>query len=442
MENLSVLANTVPRYKNGLFQLFSAIEKEFDQIYAENLELREKLEIISGEKNNENIGKEGVTTNKVQECVQQHFTKKPIQMGQKLKTALKVAQPGLFTGSLKSYENSRLRYVQCLKGHDDGIWDVCSHYISSKSINIIGSASADKTAILWYSEGGSSFGRYTGHNGSINSIRFNDNISSSEYITVLTASGDRTAHIWKSKINIGSKGPTSDEDDTHSDFHKIDTITNPSQIFEGHKNAVVSAVFFPSNDKILTASWDRTANIYDIENGVVVNSLSGHEEELNYCNIHPTKSLIVTASKDSTFRLWDMRETMKDVSVIMGHSDSVSSVLFTNDDKVISSGEDRTVKLWDLRAMRNVLTNIRLESPINKIAYNEKMKLIAIPMDNRIVKLYDMNESKLIQVPRINNKSHRRIVYSCTWISTGIQSNLFTCGFDKKIIGWKVLNDH
>lgn len=76
MENLSILANTVPRYKNGLFQLFSAIEKEFDQIYAENLELREKLEIIGGERNQENIGKEGVITNRVHEYIQPQIAKK------------------------------------------------------------------------------------------------------------------------------------------------------------------------------------------------------------------------------------------------------------------------------------------------------------------------------------------------------------------------------
>uniref|UniRef100_A0A0N4ZNB7 WD repeat-containing protein 37 n=1 Tax=Parastrongyloides trichosuri TaxID=131310 RepID=A0A0N4ZNB7_PARTI len=442
MENISILTNQVPRYKNNLYQLFAAIEKEFDQLYAENIELREKVELLSGEKIPD-LNRDGNINNKVQEYIQpQQVAKKTTQMSQKLKTAFKVAQPGLFSNSLKNYENSRVKYVQVLKGHDDGVWDVSSYHIPSISTNILGSASADKSAILWYAEGGNSFARYTGHNGSVNSIRFNENYSlNNDYITVLTSSGDKSAHIWKVRINSGIIKSVNDEyedDSYNNDGNKVENISVPMKILEGHKNAVVSAVFFPSGDKVLTASWDRIANIYDIETGNVINSLSGHEEELNYCNIHQTKSLIMTASKDSTFRLWDMRETIKNVSVIMGHSDSVTSVLFTNDDKVISAGEDRTIKLWDLRAMRNVLTSIRLESPINKISYNEKTKLIAIPMDNRIVKLYDVNESKIIQVPRINSKCHRRIVFSTTWLPSGLQNNLFTCGFDNKVIGWKI----
>uniref|UniRef100_A0A1I7WYQ8 WD repeat-containing protein 37 n=1 Tax=Heterorhabditis bacteriophora TaxID=37862 RepID=A0A1I7WYQ8_HETBA len=73
--------------------------------------------------------------------------------------------------------------------------------------------------------------------------------------------------------------------------------------------------------QLITASWDRTANIYDVERGEVLNILSGHEMELNHCSAHPSRKLVVTSSKDSTFRLWDFRETIQSVAVFQGHQE-------------------------------------------------------------------------------------------------------------------------
>uniref|UniRef100_A0AC35TMX8 WD_REPEATS_REGION domain-containing protein n=1 Tax=Rhabditophanes sp. KR3021 TaxID=114890 RepID=A0AC35TMX8_9BILA len=425
--------SSIPRYKSSLFNLFAAIEKEFDFLYTENIELREKLENISGDKSVSIKPSNYAVKHQIPPLF--NISKKgPSQMGQKLKTAFKVGQPGLFSNSLKDTDNNKVRYTQTIKGHEDGIWDCSSMYVPSLSVNIIGSASADRTSILWYSESGSPFAKYTGHAGSVNSINFKENNPNSEIITALTTSGDKTAHIWQAKI---AKASESDEGENNYD-NRVEHVVKPLIKLEGHSNTVVSAVWFPNNDQIITASWDRTANIYDVNTGVIVNSLSGHEEELNYCNVHKTHSLIITASKDSTFRLWDIRDTIRNVSVVMAHNDSVTSVTFTSDDKIISASEDKTVKIFDTRNLKHALHDLRLESPVNKISYCESAKIIAMPMDCRHIKLFDIAKRRTTQLPRINGKCHRRIVCSASWILTGLHTNLVTCGWDKKLIGWKV----
>ena len=65
------------------------------------------------------------------------------------------------------------------------------------SLPIIGTASADHTAIIWGMHSGRPLLQYTGHTGSVNSVRFHPNKE-----LVLTSSGDGTAHIWQCAVHL------------------------------------------------------------------------------------------------------------------------------------------------------------------------------------------------------------------------------------------------
>ena len=54
-------------------------------------------------------------------------------------------------------------------GHRDGIWEVS---VSRMRLPILGTASADHTAIIWGMHSGQALLQYTGHAGSVNSLRF------------------------------------------------------------------------------------------------------------------------------------------------------------------------------------------------------------------------------------------------------------------------------
>jgi len=73
--------------------------------------------------------------------------------------------------------------------------------------------------------------------------------------------------------------------------------------------------------QVVTASWDRTANLWDVGSQTLLHSLAGHDMELTGAACHPTQRLLVTSSKDSTFRLWDFRESIHSVSVFQVYSE-------------------------------------------------------------------------------------------------------------------------
>ncbi|CAG9535280.1 unnamed protein product [Cercopithifilaria johnstoni] len=437
-------------HKARLYQLFEYIEKEIDSLYEENCELQAKLNQLS-----ERLGETVTLSSEV--CspndpllARKEVGRKGNQMRQKLKTALRVP-PGRLVQSLKVVSDSsrRCRYIRSFMGHRDGIWHVTASHGTQP---ILASASADQTCLLWSLDGGSCLAQYTGHVGSVNGVAFGPSTIDSPEIMLATASGDRTAHIWKTVIPGNTQLPamSSEDDDLtekeqmnggndmqgNGEVHALSIVRQPLRRLTGHSNAVMAVEWFSGVEQLITASWDRTANIYDAERGEIVNTLSGHDDELNYCNAHPSQKLIVTASRDSTFRLWDFRESIQSVAVFQGHNDSVTSVVFSPGDKLVSGSDDRSFKVWDLRNMRSAIVTVRLDSAVNRLSISSR-SVVAIPQDNRNIRLYDLNTVRLTRLPRASGQSHRRIVCCAAWVDDHPNYDLFTCGFDKQVIAWR-----
>ncbi|XP_073486000.1 WD repeat-containing protein 37 isoform X1 [Aquarana catesbeiana] len=459
--------------RNTLMDLFGQIEREFENLYIENLELRREIDTL-----NERLAVEGQTIDGAELNKGQMKTKashSTSQLSQKLKTTYKASTSKrlhyfsdkahrrisrgrsweLWGGDswiVSSFKTTTSRAIcQLVKeyvGHRDGLWDVG---VTRTQPVVLGTASADHTALLWSIETGKCLTKYVGHAGSVNSIKFHptDQIA-------LTASGDQTAHIWRYVVQLPTPQPTADtsqisgeEEVEFSDKDELDqdgdissdcpTVRVPITSLKSHQGVVIAADWLVGGKQAVTASWDRTANLYDVETSELVHSLTGHDQELTHCCTHPTQRLVVTSSRDTTFRLWDFRDpSIHSVNVFQGHTDTVTSAVFTVGDNVVSGSDDRTVKVWDLKNMRSPIATIRTDSAVNRINVSVGQRIIALPHDNRQVRLFDMSGVRLARLPRSNRQGHRRMVCCTVWSEDHPTCNLFSCGFDRQAIGWNI----
>ncbi len=188
----------------------------------------------------------------------------------------------------------------------------------------------------------------------------------------------------------------------------------------------------------------RTANLYNVETGALLQTLAGHDRELTHVACHPTQRLVATCSMDSTFRLWDFRENIHSVSVFQGHTEAVMCACFSRSEQIVSGSDDRTVKVWDLRNMRAPTTSIQTSAAVNRLSISS-WGLIAIPQDNRHVVIHDLQSGqKLTRLPRDTSHTHHRMVTSVEWALEETDSkwksraNLFSAGFDRVAFGWSI----
>ena len=71
-----------------------------------------------------------------------------------------------------------------------------------------------------------------------------------------------------------------------------------------HQDAVVHVNFSPDGARILTASWDETAKLWDAASGKLIASFA-HQGIVYHAAFSPDGARILTASADKTAKLWD-----------------------------------------------------------------------------------------------------------------------------------------
>jgi len=112
---------------------------------------------------------------------------------------------------------------------------------------------------------------------------------------------------------------------------------------------VWSAAFSPDGTRIVTASLDRTAHVWDAATGKPLASPLEHQGQVRSAAFSPDGTRVVTASDDKTARVWDAA-TGKPLASPLEHQDKVVSAAFSPDGtRVVTASDDKTARVWDVR---------------------------------------------------------------------------------------------
>ena len=97
--------------------------------------------------------------------------------------------------------------------------------------------------------------------------------------------------------------------------------------------------------RILTASADKTAKLWDAASGKLIASFD-HQASVYYAAFSPDGARILTASADNTAKLWDAASGKLIAS--FAHQDTVRWGAFSPDGaRILTASWDKTAKLWD-----------------------------------------------------------------------------------------------
>lgn len=119
---------------------------------------------------------------------------------------------------------------------------------------------------------------------------------------------------------------------------------------QGHAGWVKAVAVTPNGDQAVSASFDRTLKLWNLDSGRDMLTLRGHSRDVLAVAVTPDGGRAISASGDETLKVWDL-ESGQELRTLEGHSGGVCALAITPDgQRVVSAAGDKTLKVWDLNS--------------------------------------------------------------------------------------------
>ncbi|KAG0353800.1 hypothetical protein BGZ54_002037 [Gamsiella multidivaricata] len=295
---------------------------------------------------------------------------------------------GFENGEMRLLDTAGWSTIRTLRGHTDRVECV----IFSKAGNRIVSGSKDSSIRVWSLQEETDSFALQGHTDEVTSVAFSPNelqlvsgskdmtarvwdLDSKSFIFVLTGHTDEVRAVaWSpdgQQIASGSMDETIRLWEASSGSHEMELSLGSRKAW--------SLLYIPGSQRLI-AGTDGDIIIWDLdtENDPII--LEGHNSDIRSLEISADSQWILSASDDRTANIWS-EETGEPVHTFSGHSKVALGAAFLNDREAISLGGDETgvksvtalsyspcgrwlatgdsggvVKIWDLMSGAEVCT--------------------------------------------------------------------------------------
>ncbi len=200
----------------------------------------------------------------------------------------------------------------------------------------------------------------------------------------------------------------------------------------GPADGVRSVAFSPEGRKVVTASRDGTARIWDLASGRQILSLNGHTDQVTAAAFSTDGRRVVTASDDNTARIWDPL-TGRPILLLSGHTHRVWSAAFSPDGRrVLTASRDKTARIWDAATGREIVVLAGHAAPVRSAAFSPDGRLVVTASDDKTARIWDARTGR--EIVRLNG--HASSLYAAMFSPDG--RHVVTASSDRTARIWDV----
>ncbi|KAF6136537.1 hypothetical protein GIB67_015993 [Kingdonia uniflora] len=264
------------------------------------------------------------------------------------------------SGATKLWSMPQVNKITPLKCHTERATDVAFSPVH----NHLATASADRTAVLWNTEG-SVLKKFSGHLDRLARVAFHP---SGKYLG--TTSFDKTWRLWD--IDTGSE----------------------LLLQEGHSRSVYGLCFHRDGSLAASCGLDALARVWDLRTGRSILALEGHVKPVYGISFSPNGYHLATGGEDNTCRIWDLRKKSS-LYTIPAHSKLISQVKFEPQEGyfLATASYDMTAKVWSARDFKPIKTLSGHEDKVTSLDISEDGQYIATVAHDRTIKLWSSRNS-------------------------------------------------
>lgn len=157
----------------------------------------------------------------------------------------------------------------------------------------------------------------------------------------------------------------------------------------GHTKALRTVTFSPDGSRLATVGFQRTAKLWDAQNGLELMDLSTRVGPVEDLAFSPDGTRAAIAGADGTVGVWSL-DPWKAILRLPRSKGRVTAILFSPiGHRLVTANESGAVQVWNVSTGNQIFSMTCHEGPVHALDFSPDRKLLATAGQDGVTKVWD-----------------------------------------------------